>query len=271
MSGTTAGFGTTDGFFVPFGRRVYIKSGPNDVLAKYPDCYLINTEDFQISVDSSYGNLLETKGSNLLTLAANSLTLFGGAMPSGQFALQGVQIWEKTEPLSFSMELEIHAVNNAKEDVVNATKELMKITAPRIGATRFLGKTLIPPGPNLSAILEVAGITGGNSDTAGSKSLLGSIANALNLNNSQGVFNIVIGKYISITNVVIVKIAPTFSSIIDTNGYPTSAKLSIDFRTMEVATQEKIEEIFNMSTTNSPPPEKPKIEGHEVNGKIRSQ
>lgn len=231
--------GGTDehGFYVPFGRRVYIKQGTEDVLKGYPNCFLIFEDDFKLSVDSDYKDILETKGSSLLTLASGSFELFGGAVPSGQFALQGMQIWEKTEPISFNIDVSINSINSGLEDIIKPVRDLMSLTAPDKSEVGLLGQTLIPPGPNLASILALAGL----SDNAAAKKL----NDAITIKAGKGVFNILVGKYAVINNVVITKVEPVFSSVIDVEGYPTSCKLSIEFKTVEVATSNMLNSIFN--------------------------
>lgn len=235
---------------IPKEKLVVIKGYQNkDILGGIP---LILDDEFSIKVNSKYSELWQGSSSGFMNLMAS-----GFGLPSGQFALQGVQVWESTDPIEISITVKLEMDTDPYLDVISPIITLMDKTAPQKGGSgasdtesdanglkkafnNLKLKTLIPPGPNLQSIWNA--IASGNKDDKISK-LLDKFGKA------RGVFNVDIG-YAHFYSVIIKSVEPTFSkemavSISHFNKkYPSSASVAIELCTMEVATTGMISSIF---------------------------
>ena len=208
---------------------------------------LILEDELSIKVSSKYGELWEASPNNFMNLLSNS---FG--LPSGQFALQGVQIWQSTDPIDMSFSVNIEMDTDSYKDVIEPIVSLMGICLPtkgsngsesQMGKTALSNlklKTLIPPGPNIQAIW--GAVSNGQMNDVVSKALA-------HFNKaSKGVYNIQIG-YANLNSVIIKNVEPSFSSemsysVAERAYYPTRASVSLDISTMEIATTDMIGNIF---------------------------
>jgi len=199
---------------------------------------LIYTDDTTLELNSKFSNLLNIKGSNLLTLLSGAT---GGVVPSGQFGIQGIQVWEETDPIEFSLSVELHmGKNGGKTDVVIPALALSKLTLPSYkGGDNKKGMSLIPPGPDLKDVLKLVGSSIGIND------LFGNGRDKKSANQGGGLLTVQIGKFLTISNIILTKVEPTFSSILDEDGMPIHCKLLIECRTVEVATTYMITQIIN--------------------------
>lgn len=198
-------------------------------------------DEVSIKASSKFGQLWEAQPSNIMNLLSGS---FG--LPSGQFALQGAQIWQSTEPLSFNITGHLYADKNAYEDVILKTEALMSCALPTYSggskmmceANEFLEskmnlqlKTLIPPGPNIQTLL--SSMSTNNNTNASSQ--------------GKGTYDIKIGCF-TFANVIITGVQPTFSKMPTVASYkskisipcPIKVDIDLEFVTMEVATTDMI-------------------------------
>lgn len=204
---------------------------------------LIMDDDFSISVDSSYGQLWQSSPNNLMNLLSSS---FG--LPSGQFSLQGAQIWQSTEPLKISFQASLEMDRDSYTDVVEPSLELMKIVLPtedtimeknvKIGGKSYnlRLKTLIPPGPNLQAIMNA--ISDGKGD---------SLSDVVS-KKSGGLYNVRIG-FVKFNNMIVKKVEPNYSKEVSFSNqrnayYPIKASLRIEMETMKIPTQSMIQNAY---------------------------
>lgn len=207
----------------------------------------IYDDDLSLSISSTYDDLLpSTKGSNLLTLASGSLQ-FGGKtdIPSGQFALQGFQIWKSTEPLEFNLNLHLYMKESGITDVVVPSLRLSKYSVPSKSEKSIIPGIggLIPPGPTINDILSLANVNSSDQTT------IKGILNAIGLSNRvddkgrpiSGLLDVEIGSFYMFRNCVLTKVVPTYSEAKDEDLAPISCDLSVDFRTAEVVTTEMID------------------------------
>lgn len=220
------------GLTIPKQKIVKIK-GKNDVPIIEND--LIYDEDLSFKLSSSFGNLWEAHGNNLMTLLSGGSK---GKVPSGQFVMQGFQIWQSTEPLSFSLSLKLYSKDNARKDVWQPSLKLAQLCLPMKsknsnGQTNQMLSTLIPPGPNLTQILKSGGFNN-LSDFLAEKTGA----------DPQGTYNIDVGGYVNFLSVIITSANPTFSKQIDGSGYPISATIDLEFTTSEIATTDMISNIM---------------------------
>ena len=230
--------------------RIYYKDGATPLVTQP----LILDDEFSIKTSSKFGQLWEGSSNNFMSLLSNSFNL-----PSGQFALQGAQIWQSTDPINISIKCKVEMDTDPYSDVIVPTFVLMQTTLPKIRESvqeNFEGtetklidlnlklKTLIPPGPNLQTLINL--MKKGNQTASKSKSLLASNENE----GMNGVYNVKIG-FCTFKNVIITSVEPTFSktyatSIAKSNKkFPISADLSIEMTTMEVATTDMIKDLMN--------------------------
>ena len=228
---------------IPPYKIVKIKDNEGSIIGNTP---LILDDEFSIKVTSKYGQLWESSPNNLMNLISSSFNV-----PSGQFALQGVQIWQSTDPLDIEIDAYLEMDNDSYLDVVYPTLILMQSSLPSTsngsesglrGATEQLIekhfnlklKTLIPPGPNIQSLVQIM-----SSDKNNKISELISKRNG-----AKGLYTVEIG-FATFNNVIIKSVEPTFSKEYSLSNYknkyyPVGASLSISMSTMEVATTDMI-------------------------------
>ena len=196
---------------IPSYKIVKITDGDNkSVTGSIP---LILEDGLSIKVNSNYGELWEASPNNFMNLLSNS---FG--LPSGQFALQGVQIWQSTDPIQLSINVIIEMDSDPYTDVILPIIALMNTCLPSKNTKSQMNensnilnkafsnlklKTLIPPGPNLQAIWNA--ISNGDVVNEANQAL------AHFNKESNGVYNVKMG-YANLNNVIIKNVEPTFSS-----------------------------------------------------------
>lgn len=197
---------------------------------------LILDDEVSFKVDSKYGTLWEGSSNNLMNLLAGTFNV-----PSGQFALQGLQIWNSTDPIKLSFSVHIEMDDDPIKDVINPVRILMCKALPHYsnGTTienatindKIEGaiekhfniklKTLIPPGPNLQTIVQEM---------------------SSNKGYATNTFNVKFG-FLKFRNMVITSVDPKFSKdVCYVNGkpYPISAEVSLEISTIEIATTNMI-------------------------------
>ena len=228
---------------IPSYKIVEIQDDSGSIIGNTP---LILDDEFSIKVNSKYGQLWESSPNNLMTLLSNSFNI-----PSGQFALQGAQIWQSTDPISISFNVSLEMDFDPYLDVVEPALILMQTCIPTyangseggvLGKTETMIekhfnlklKTLIPPGPNIQSLVQIM-----SSDKNNIVSKLISKRNG-----AKGLYTVKIG-FATFNNVIITSVEPTFSkeyslSTSKQKKFPVSANLSIEMSTMEVATTNMI-------------------------------
>ena len=115
------------------------------------------TEDLTISLQSSFKDLasdLKNEMTQGLDIAGATLkSLSGGRLGfSSQFKQMTTQIWDKTDPAQFSLNVEFHRTFNdpdkpknvSGENVMKIIKTFLQVPLPVEGP----GGNLIPPGPS---------------------------------------------------------------------------------------------------------------------------
>lgn len=227
------------------GKILKIEQGGESLVSN--DLYIDG--EISLKTSSSFSPLWKASSNNLMNLVSSSFTFNGMSLPSGQFAMQGVQIWESTEPLNFSIKANLYMKDNAYEDVFSPSLTLMELSLPMIDTESSITdaytekyniqlKSLIPPGPNLTTILTDIGL-GGVFEIGGLKST-----------KSRGVYNIIVGDYLTISNVIVKGVDCTFSSILSEDNFPVSSELNFEFTTMEIATTNMLVGMKKLSKTS---------------------
>ena len=235
----------TDLIKLPKGKLLQILDKNNNQVIDRP---LIVDSEFSLKTSSKYGTIWDAKPNNLMNLLSNSIyDATGFALPSGQMPLQGAQIWQSTDPIDFDFSIHLDMYSSGYKDVVEPAMKLVKCCLPKKADSMNVGsdtlgvnlkiKTLIPPGPNFQDIFNATETT----------------VNGFNINNkdSSGVFTITVGDYITFSNVIITSVQPTFSSLMDDDGYPTSCDIDISMSTMEIATVDMIDSALLKSKGNA--------------------
>lgn len=231
---------------VPDHKRVIITQGGVDVLANagLPKAVLVFDDELALNISTDYGSIIETKPSTLLNLLAGGASFLGNNVPSGQFSLQGLQVWKDTQPLEFNLGLKLYMDTSGVLDVVRPAIVLAKLAVPSKteDSKGNLGFGLIPPGPTIQDILNLAGVTQ-DSDVG---KILNTFAGFLGvgIKNRSGLVDVEIGKFFFLRNCVLTKVVPNFSEAKDEDLAPIYCELSIDFRTSEVATTQMLDGLY---------------------------
>ena len=206
------------------GDRVEIyKVEKSDVIVVNKVLYLDN--DFTISLSSTFQELVPNEGNvifNQITSLIGNIT--GGYSLGTSYKQFGLQVWQKTDPLSFNFTVSLHRITNSYLDVFVPARELMKIPLPIDMSNNKEGKRgigLYPPGPNAVEVLSDGKYFG-----------------------SGTLYKIKIGQ-LSFYPVIVKKVEPTFSLDIDDTGYPVKCTLSIDAQGIYVATTTDIDQMDN--------------------------
>lgn len=228
---------------IPNGRQILIKDGNDKPIINVP---LIFDGELSLKTSSDFGSIWDAEPNNLMSLVASSVEIGNFKMPSGQFALQGAQIWQKTEPLEFTIKTNLYMDKDGFNDVVKPSLVLMQTCLPmketiaerdNIMGLNVALQTLIPPGPNLQAILSTSGMISGDSK------IMQDIKNKV-----RGTYTLEIPPNFIFNNIIIKEVDVTFSKTLDEKGYPISASVDIEFRTMEIATTDMINRILKSSS-----------------------
>lgn len=217
---------------VPLSRQIVITQNGNRVV----NSVLIFDGKIKMSVSSEYGSIFDGGGNDLFTLTSG-MTGF-----SGQFALQGMQIWKGTEPLSCDFEVLIEG-----EGCVESAVKLTSLCLPSKkkndkGSEKItfggmkLG-TLIPAGPNWTDIKNSIFTKGGTESQE--------LTNQADIYaQGKGTYSVKMGNFITFPKVVFTKAEPEFSEYYMSNGKPMSATVSMSFTTTEVATTDMMDELL---------------------------
>lgn len=214
--------------------------------------------DISLKFSSQFSSISESEPTTLL----NMLSAATDKALSGQFAIQGAQIWKSTDPLEISIEAKLIMKDSGKTDVVEPALKLAKICLPSIGRgfkkmselTNIKLKCLIPPGPNIQSILSEVKTNG-------------------NIKGSRGTYDVQIG-WLKLHNCIIKEASPTFSKTVDEDGFPVSAEISMSIVTQTIPTKESVEQMIDevevQSVTNSVVNQISKI-GDEISDKIKEK
>ena len=74
---------------------------------------LIMDDELSIKVTSKYGELWQSTPNDFMTLLSSA---FG--IPNGQFTLQGVQIWQSTDPINISITVDLEMDTDSYDDII---------------------------------------------------------------------------------------------------------------------------------------------------------
>ena len=196
-------------------------------------------EELSISLSSSFKSLISDRSDTVtqaIDLAGSALRdMTGGSVGfSSQFKQFTTQVWDKTEPASFNINVDFHRVPLIKGDpsipqnvsglnVMNVVKKFCSIPLP---AETYLGN-LVPPGPSPLAGLGideiVSRLTGGETEIE-----------------LQGIIDVVIGK-MKFKRLLMLKAEPVFNKYVDTSSYPISCRVAFSFVSLWAATKQFVQ------------------------------
>jgi len=234
---------------IPQNRLVEIIDGSKTPIFPQP---LILNDEISIKIKSNYGQLWEASPNNFLNLLSSATE---GKIGSGQFALQGAQIWKSTDPINIDINVSLEMDKDPYNDVIVPTFLLMQRTTPSINTTSgFITtavesvtnlklQTLIPPGPNFQALAKLMK----NGESVGDKLLNDETNNGVT---AKGVFKVKVG-FVTFFNVIITGVEPLFSKTVAPSTskggklFPIGADLSLSMSTMEIATSDMLQQMLN--------------------------
>jgi hypothetical protein len=190
-------------------------------------------EDLTINLQSDFKDLASdlkneiTQGVDIAGATLRSLS-GGRAGFSSQFKQMTTQVWDKTGPAQFSLNVEFHRTFNDPDkpkdvsgaNVMEIVKSFLQVPLPSEGA----GGNLIPPGPS-----PIEGI-GLDELVSGGK--------GVNVN-AHGIVDVIVGS-MKFKRLLMRKAEPTFNKYVDDSGYPISCRVAFDFISIWTATQQMV-------------------------------
>lgn len=194
-------------------------------------------EDVTINLKSNFRPLasdFQNEITKMIDIAgATSRSLFGKGF-SSQFKQMTTQVWDKTDPARFSLNVEFHRTFNDPKNpevsgnkVMDVVKKFCRIPLPgeTFGGTGVGGAIgmLEPPGPS-----PIEGI--------GLDAILGGAAGA----NIRGYVNVSIGN-MKFNRLLMESAEPTFNKFSDDSGYPISCRVAFSFISIWAATKPTID------------------------------
>lgn len=205
---------------VPRGKRVkFFMDGGQ--IPGLEDRQMILEEDLTLSLSSNFEQLVGGGSNRGISALGNVVRDFTGFGFSGQFKQLGFKTWTGTQPLSSSFSVGFYMRNNARRDVWEPARALMKLPLPEESDN---GIGLVAPGPSLIQALDDDGEPSDEQQTAGRR------------------ISCRIG-FVRLPSVIISRAQPIFSSEVDTNGYPIWARIQLDISTIFTATTGLIDEM----------------------------
>lgn len=203
-----------------------LSNGDNSVKIEVPI-----PKDFGLRSEVEWGNLSK----DLLPGSAGSIvdnifkgldiaSKITGVQSSTVNAVQQFPIWLGNSPISFDIPFEFRAMSNAQKEVVQPIKQLMALACPIED-----GDLLYAPGPRIKI----------NSD--------GSFRFDPKYN-----IKLKIGNLMTIRNILITNVNPTFDSRFVASGTPISAKAEVSFRTLKAPTYQDLLSWFEGENSSDP-------------------
>jgi hypothetical protein len=194
------------------------------------------SEDLTINLQSNFKDLVSdmqnevTDAVNVLGSAARSLSN-GKIGFSSQRKEMTTQIWTRTEPAQFSLNVEFHRTLGAGlgkpakitgANVVGVVKSFLRVPLPSDDG--LLG-TLVPPGPSPIEGIGIDDLIAGKSGADNVK--------------ARGIVNVQVGGMF-FNRLLMRKAEPTFSKFVDDSSYPISCRVSFDFISIWAATSDMV-------------------------------
>ena len=148
-----------------------------------------------------------------------------------------ISLWQGNSPIQITIPMQFIAENEgeAKTKVIDRVRDLVKLTLPSLSegegigsrVSNFLG-ILTPPGPN-----PVGNALKGVSFGPGGEDI-----------------NVNIGNFLRFSRVIVLRVNPVFSTLLDSKGYPMRASASVTFRTFNTPVKNDMAQILTSSGSN---------------------
>lgn len=169
-------------------------------------------EDIQFTLSSTFSPVIQNAGNIYFNLIGGLIERYTKFGVSGQFKEFGFQVWESTDPLSFSPTVSFYMDTNAKTDVYDRAIDLVSLPLPT-DARKGEGIGLIGPGPSVATVLGAeVGVKRGKE------------------------LSMQVGNILYVGDIIVKKAEPVFSTDTDENGYPIWAKVRLDIISLTTAT-----------------------------------
>jgi len=236
---------------VPLGKQVKLWKVPDGDISKsalvLPEDVIILGEDLVLNVSSTFSSLMNPS-QGIISGALNKLTginkdiirtAFSGTTLEGKFASQSLQIWENTSPLSFSITVALYMDFNAEKQVMNPTKELMKLVVPN-----EIDGLLLPPGPSASFTFANTVKTYLEEQEYDLKTI-NEVTSSIREKTTFETYKISIGKFLYLDDVIVTRAEPIISGDSDQYGMPIWSKVRLDIQTTTACTKQMIDDFSN--------------------------
>lgn len=136
------------------------------------------------------------------------------------------QIWTGTSPLDFTLNLRFEAINDSEKEVLAPCRELQRMILPYTRGAHGNQVLMLPPGPLA----------------------IGSIRKFLGAADEGEIISIRIGKFMTMSKVIILEVNHNIKNRWEEGGNPVSADVSVHFQTYEVLTKNSLEdELYHVS------------------------
>lgn len=185
------------------------------------------TNELTFSVSADYSKVLNTSISPLRSLLQGvSKALIGEdsiftQLAGGDFKKLGYQTFTGGSPLDLSLSCSVIATTDAKEQVITPIWTLQNLVVPKAKGAL---EAFVYPG--------VSPIANSNEYSNANEAL------------SAGDYVVTVGNFV-FDHILVKRVTPTFSKIVDQNGWPVSADIQIDLSTMFVAYDGMLERLYN--------------------------
>lgn len=205
---------------VPKGMKVTF-SGKN--IGRVSEYIYILAEDVTIALRSQFSPLVDGGAPKFFKMVAGVTQELFGVSFSGEYKQLGFSIWDSTDPISVSFSVCLAMKTDAKADVIDPMRELIKLPLPNDPADRQL-TGLVPPGPSILTLL--------GKENAASK-----YAQRLNVQ---------LGGVV-LLDCILTSAEPTLCRFSDTGSYPIYAKIQCALQSSMIATKQSIDHMFTDS------------------------
>lgn len=168
-------------------------------------------EDINLQLSTNYEQVYSGQGNLLVDTIGSLSRRYAGIGFSSQFKQFGLQVFKSVQPVAFTINLSfwmgMAEAFSGRTEVVNPMRKLINLSLPReVGDTGNLEL----PGPTLIDLISEG--------------------------DSTRTLSIRIGNIIRFDKVLIRSVQPTFGKDVDSQGYPTTGKISMEINTLFNAT-----------------------------------
>jgi hypothetical protein len=202
-------------------------------------------ETFSLTISSTFDRPLDQPLSDIKKgplSKFSSMEKAAATMITGQTTkhkLLSGAVWVGGCYMQVQLDFVLHAYNSTRTDVMDKVIQLMALASPSENGP---GGLLRPPGPtvaNLDALFT------GNPLNASIDSAVNIASNALQMGGDEIVLRL--GKFFTMTPCIINSVTPTMDTILDSEGIPMSATVSVNFESYFTTTQEDLIKAFKSS------------------------